>query len=1129
MRRQIKQVAALLVSASLGAALFGAAPAGAAVSLAVGPVSHALLAPNLTDSAQPVHRGDEYFTYSVTVTNNGDTATTVPTNLSLSLPAGVVLDGIVPNTSSGWSCFLSANTCTYGGAAILAGASFPVLKIGVLLDPALSPQVLNASFAAFGGGAASGANNSHAFEQAAALQFGFTSVGASACGEAPVLTPPTTAACQSAGAGDPATQAGGHPFVANVTFDFQRKKARPEFLSVPKADEGERPFESLRDGAVNLPPGFVANPTVIPGGCTLEQISGAACPTRFAVGRAWAHLKGALDDQESAVFKIEAEPGYPARFAFKPLAASPVTIVLRPKVRPGDGTVTALIPTAPQAPLLMGIRYFAFCSYGAKVKNVAGVNGTAQRSEGCKKATDPGALGIPFLTNPTRCNGEEDVTRIDVTSYQNPGRVDSEGFPDLGDSNWKSYETKSPPLTGCNQLPFEPSFEGRPTTDVADAPSGLDFHLRIPQDGLLEPEGIATAHLRQATVKLPVGMTLNPAAANGLEACSVEQMGLLELNHPGPFPVRFDGQEARCPNGSKIGSVEVTSPVIDETVKGGVYLAEQDDPATTTPGAENPFDSTLALYIAVRNDAIGVSAKLAGEVEADPVTGQLTTTFNQNPQLPFDHLRLKITEGARGSLRTPPTCGSKTTTSEMLSWSTQTPAATPSDTFAVTQDPDGGACPANAAEIPNAPRLSAGTTNAKAGAYSPFVLRISRDDGTQELKGINTTLPPGLTGRLAGVQYCPEPLIAQAIARDNPREGALEQARPSCPASSLLGSVDVAAGAGPHPYHATGRAYLAGPYKGAPVSMVVITPAVAGPFDLGTVVIRNALYIDSKTTQVSVKSDPLPTILEGIPLDVRSIEVKIDRNQFTLNPTSCEPMSIGATALGLSSDAGLSTPFQASECAALGFKPGLHLKLRGKTRRGAYQQLTATVTYPEGAYANIARASVALPHSAFLAQEHIGTVCTRVQFAAHACPDASIYGTAKAITPLLDEPLQGTVYLRSSNNPLPDLVVLLKGPNYQPVEVELAGRTDSVHGGIRNTFDIVPDAPVKKFTLSLFGGGKSLIVNSRNLCKGKPQRATARFTAQNGRQYSFRPLVRNDCGKKGKKGGAKSKRASRAR
>jgi hypothetical protein len=394
-------------------------------------------------------------------------------------------------------------------------------------------------------------------------------------------------------------------------------------------------------------------------------------------------------------------------------------------------------------------------------------------------------------------------------------------------------------------------------------------------------------------------------------------------------------------------------------------------------------------------------------------------------------------------------------------------------------------------------------------------MRLAREDGSQEIKGLDATLPPGLTGRLAGVSYCPESSIAQARARSKPGEGATEQSSPSCPAGSELGSVAVSAGAGPAPFTTGGRAYLAGPYKSAPISLVVITPAVAGPFDLGTVVVRNALHVDPTTAQVSVKSDPIPTILEGIPLDVRSIEVKIDRNQFTLNPTSCNPMAIGASAAGLASVASLTQRFQVGECEALGFKPKLSLRLKGGTHRGDHPAITAVLA-PRPGDANIAQVSVALPHSEFLEQAHIRTVCTRVQFAADQCPAGSVYGEAEATTPLLDQPLRGPVYLRSSSNKLPDLVVALRGPDSQPVEIHAVGRVDSVNGGIRNSFEVVPDAPVSKFVLRMRGGKRGLLVNSRDLCKGKTQRATVRMLAHNGARHDPRPALQASGCAKGK-------------
>jgi len=360
-------------------------------------------------------------------------------------------------------------------------------------------------------------------------------------------------------------------------------------------------------------------------------------------------------------------------------------------------------------------------------------------------------------------------------------------------------------------------------------------------------------------------------------------------------------------------------------------------------------------------------------------------------------------------------------------------------------------------------------------------------------------MPPGLSGYLKGIPRCPDGTLAGISGALG--TGAAQIAAPSCPAASQVGVVSVGAGAGPNPFYAnTGKVYLAGPYKGAPLSIAVVAPAVAGPFDLGNVVVRNALQVNPQTAQITVQSDPIPTILHGLLLDVRDVRVEVNRPNFILAPTNCEPMAITAQ---LSSPSGasaqVSNRFQVGGCENLKFKPNLKLRLHGKTNRGAYQRLEATLTAKPGE-ANIGRTSVNFPPSTFLAQEHIRTVCTRVQFAADQCPKGSIYGKATATTPLIEEQLTGTVYLRSSSNPLPDLVVALKGPDSLPIEIELAGRNDSKNGGIRNTFDVVPDAPVSKFRLELQGGKKSLIVNSRNLCKST-QRATVKMTGQNGRQH----------------------------
>jgi hypothetical protein len=427
--------------------------------------------------------------------------------------------------------------------------------------------------------------------------------------------------------------------------------------------------------------------------------------------------------------------------------------------------------------------------------------------------------------------------------------------------------------------------------------------------------------------------------------------------------------------------------------------------------------------------------------------------------------------------------------------------------------------------------MEGGTLNPSAGAYSPFVFRLSRGDDEQELSQVTTILPEGLLAKIAGIPACPDAAISSISTTEG--TGAGEARSSACPAASQIGSISAGLGAGPGPNYFPGKVFLAGPYKGAPLSLAIVAPGLAGPFDLGNVVVRVAIRVDHTTAQVTAVSDTFPTILQGVILRVRDVRLRVDRSETTLNPTSCNPMAVKARISGVGGDPGstgddslfsTSSPFQVGNCASMGFKPRLALNLFGGTKRGTHPKFRATLTMPKG-NANIGGASVALPHSEFLEQGHIRTVCTRAQFAANQCPPGSVYGTAVAKTPLFSEPLSGPVYLRSSDNPLPDMVAVLKGPAAQPIEIELAGRIDSVNGGIRNTFDVVPDAPVETFTLELHGGKKGLLVNSRNLCKSV-NRATVKFTGQNGAVSNSRPVLHNSC-RKARKNKAKTEGKSR--
>ncbi len=916
----------------------------------------------------------------------------------------------------------------------------------------------------------------------------------------------------SKGDGSPEIQAGSHPFAWTTQFGIDTED---------DGSGGEVPTGSIKDMEVEQPPGVVVNPTATPRCSTADfvDISGGgsgkqpACPDSTAVGAVAVRVRllGKLSYFDAAVFNLEAPPGVPAKFGFNVLGV-PVTI---------EGAVTPRSPFNLEAKLTNISQAVPF--YGAVFTlwgNPTDPEHDAYRGHCVQSsfATDTPAIlskgecpgegsKTPLLTMPTSCTGPL-ITSYTASSWQEPDASVS--------GSASTHDNLVPPnplgMSDCAELGFHPTIDAKPTSLAAKSPSGMDFSLDVADEGLLNPAGNAQSQIRRAVVELPEGFTTNPALAEGLAVCSEA-----DLARETAFSEAGEG----CPNASKIGSVEVETPLLEEGLKGSLFIAEPYD---------NPFDSLIALYIVIKNRDRGIFLEQPLKVETDAVTGRITTIAEDLPQLPFSHFRLHFREGARSPLATPPACGTYAAEATLYPYSGGPPLRT-SSAFQIISGPESQPCPSGGLP-PFKPGLIAGSINNAAGRFSPFNVRLFRSDSEQEITHFSIKLPPGITAKLAGVPYCSDAAIAAAKARTGPHGGAEELSSPSCPAASEIGRSLVGGGVGSALAYAPGKIYLAGPYHGSNLSIVAITAGIVGPFDIGTVVVREALKIDPETAEAFIDatgSDPIPHIVKGIPVHLRDVRAYVDKPGFTLNPTDCTRTSTASTVLGSGLDFGseaddrpvtVSTPYQAADCAALPFKPRLGLKLLGGTRRGAFPAFKATLKMNGIGEAGIARAEVTLPKSEFIAQAHFNTICTKVQFKAGAgnganCPAGSIYGKARAVTPILGEPLTGPVFLRSSEHQLPDLVVALHN---NQIDFDLVGHVDSVKGRLRNTFEAAPDAPVSSFVLEMRGGKKGLFENSTNLCKGA-HKAESNFSGQNGKVFNTKPELKVKC--KGKKGKAK--------
>jgi hypothetical protein len=797
-------------------------------------------------------------------------------------------------------------------------------------------------------------------------------------------------------------------------------------LNTSSASDAAPPRRNLRDLRISLPPGVAGTPGTFPH-CPRSAFIDGDCPADSLVGDLQLSTSNAVTDGiVFPVYNLVPLPGSAAELGFVALA-TPVPMKVEMNPQPPYNLIVSIA----------GIPRVAVI-FGAKL-TIHGVSGPAA-----------------FLTLPRSCPGPPSL-EVEVDSWQEPGI-------------WVGSQPEEPLFfTGCGSLPFAPTLTAEPTTAMARSPSGLDLSLDIADGGLTSAAGIAQADLAKAVLTFPPGTTINPGAAEGLGACAVAELAA----------------DAGCPPASRIGSVEVTTPLLQKPLDGGIYVGRPDDPATAAAGAENPFDSLFALYLVLEDPERDIHIEQPVAVEADPRTGRLTATVEGIPQLPFAHLDLRLKAGPRAPL-TMPGCGDSAIDYRLTPSSGRQPLSARAS-FGASR---------GCASPPFAPAVSAGTANPRAGASSPFVFDLSSAQGGQNLSSLSLILPPGLTADFAAVPSCPEELAVSG----------------HCPPGTKIGYARIATGPGPSPLWIpeSGRTpsavYLAGPYEGAPFSLVVVVPAEVGPFDLGTVITRAAIFVDRETAQATIRLDPLPQTLEGVPVSYRTVRLVLDRQGFVDNPTSCAATAVTASVTSTAGTvAAASDRFQAGDCAALGFRPRAAVRLLGPARRGAHPRLRAVLA-PRAGDANLRRAEVTVPGAELLDSRHIEAVCSAELFAGGRCPAGSVYGRVKVFTPLLRDPLEGPVYLRASDGSLPDLAASLEGQ----IHLDLTARLSSAGGRLQVALQRLPDVPFSKVVLTMNGGRRGLLVNTGGLCSRR-WRARIGFLAQSGKRRQAYPVVRTDC------------------
>jgi hypothetical protein len=1020
--------------------------------------------------AQPTEfqAGERRDAYVVRATNVGGAPASGTTMIVDELPPGVTIDessgekevravdgaSLAPLTCS-YEPATAATivTCTYTGTVASADALF--LEITVDVASTVTADSLTNVVTVSGGEAAAVSSQTQTPVGAAPTPFG---IGAFNFGVE-----------DAEGATD--TQAGDRPNLLTTSFNFP--------IGATRTASGLLRVEDVKNVMVDLPLGLVGDPQALPQcpeSAVAEGTETSACPSGSQVGFISYREDGSGNSQLTPIYNVIPEIGYPAEFGFNYLARGIMMYASVVRTASGYGLRVA-VP---------GLTTFSELTSAS----LAFFGDPAVRDDG-------GATGSEaFLTNPTRCASEPLTARIEADSWENPSVYVS------------SESTVYPQITGCDMLQFQAALEVAPEAQArqADEPAGYEVNLKVPQAPDFGPV-LAAPDLKDATVRLPAGVSVSPSAADGLEGCYAEgprginigsgnlgpegrdlgdpEATELGAGHAGGNASPYDDRlyhtaPGHCPAGSTLGTVEVETPLLPaHMLTGHIYLAQPQCGGTGQPGCTEASATNGELYgLYLEVEGAGVLIKLKGKVEANSATGQLTTTFAENPQLPFSELKLHLKGGPRAPLANPQSCGTYTTESNLTPWSAPvTPDATPSSSFPIT----------GCAGSPFAPSFSAGTVIPSAGAYSPFTLTFSRKDGEQDLSGLTVTTPPGLLGKIAGVSQCPE---AQANAG-------------TCGPESQIGTTTVASGSGSAPLYLTGRVYLTGPYGGGPFGLSIVVPAVAGPFNLGNVVVRASIAINPVTAAITTTSNPLPQMIDGVPTRLQTVNVTLDRPGFIFNPTNCDAQAVtGTITSAQGTSVGVSSPFAAAGCANLPFKPTFAVSSQGQASKADGASLDVKVTSGTG-QANIGMVKVDLPKQFPSRLTTLQKACLASVFEANpaGCPKESDVGTATAVTPVLAHPLIGPAYLVSHGGAaFPDLEIVLQG---EGITLVLDGQTDIKKGVTSSMFRSVPDAPISTFELKLPTGpysvlGANLPASAKYSLCGQTLAMPTEITGQNG-------------------------------